>query len=108
MVVYVDGAFDMFHPGHVELLKAAKALGDYLIVGLHDDDVVSRTRGRHYPIMNLHERCLSVLACKYVPANPPNPTLQALVLSPSRSQMEIDSMTMWLTASTLPLTMLRC
>ena len=66
VVVYVDGAFDMFHPGHVEILQAAKALGDYLIVGLHQDDTISRQRGRHYPIMNLHERCLSVLACKYV------------------------------------------
>jgi ethanolamine-phosphate cytidylyltransferase len=66
IVVYLDGAFDMFHPGHVKILKAARALGDYLIVGLHDDDTVSGYRGRHYPIMNLHERCLSVLACKYV------------------------------------------
>ena len=65
-VVYIDGAFDMFHPGHAKILKQAKALGDYLIVGLHDDDVISRSRGRHYPIMSLHERSLSVLACRYV------------------------------------------
>lgn len=65
-VVYIDGAFDLFHVGHVEILKRAKALGDFLIVGLHTDQVVNRVRGGNYPIMNLHERTLSTLACKYV------------------------------------------
>lgn len=65
-VVYADGAFDMFHAGHVEFLKRAKALGTYLIVGVHNDAVVNHYRGLNYPIMNLHERVLSVLGCKYV------------------------------------------
>ena len=38
-VVYVDGTFDLFHVGHIEFLKRAKALGDYLLVGVHDDQV---------------------------------------------------------------------
>lgn len=38
-VVYVDGTFDLFHTGHIEFLKRAKALGDYLLVGVHDDQV---------------------------------------------------------------------
>lgn len=38
-VVYVDGAFDLFHVGHIEFLKRAKALGDFLVVGVHDDQV---------------------------------------------------------------------
>lgn len=38
-VVYVDGSFDLLHPGHVAFLKAAKARGDYLIVGVHDNSV---------------------------------------------------------------------
>jgi ethanolamine-phosphate cytidylyltransferase len=38
-IVYVDGTFDLFHTGHIEFLKRAKELGDYLLVGVHDDQV---------------------------------------------------------------------
>lgn len=65
-IVYVAGAFDLFHVGLLDFLEKAKELGDYLIVGLHTDTVVNRYKGSNYPIMNLHERVLSVLACKYV------------------------------------------
>ncbi|XP_019891707.1 ethanolamine-phosphate cytidylyltransferase isoform X2 [Musca domestica] len=65
-IVYVAGAFDLFHVGHLDFLEKAKELGDYLIVGLHTDPVVNSYKGSNYPIMNLHERVLSVLACKYV------------------------------------------
>ncbi|OQR79362.1 ethanolamine-phosphate cytidylyltransferase isoform 2, partial [Tropilaelaps mercedesae] len=65
-IVYTAGAFDLFHVGYVEFLRAAKKMGDYLIVGLHTDPVVNRYKGYNYPIMNLHERVLSVLACKFV------------------------------------------
>ncbi|KAL1129397.1 hypothetical protein AAG570_013924 [Ranatra chinensis] len=65
-VVYVAGAFDLLHVGHLDFLEAAKAEGDFLIVGLHTDPTVNRYKGANYPIMNLHERVLSVLACKYV------------------------------------------
>lgn len=50
--------------GHVDLLKAARELGTYLIVGLHTDEVVNRYKGMNHPIMNLYERALSVLACR--------------------------------------------
>lgn len=65
-VVYIDGAFDLFHAGHVEILRSARQLGDFLLVGIHTDQIVSEHRGKHYPIMHLHERSLSVLACRYV------------------------------------------
>ncbi|KAJ3120268.1 Ethanolamine-phosphate cytidylyltransferase [Physocladia obscura] len=65
-VVYVSGAFDLFHVGHTEFLKRVKQEGDYLLVGIHDDDVVNKIMGSTFPIMNLHERALSVLQCKYV------------------------------------------
>ncbi|KAF9348646.1 Ethanolamine-phosphate cytidylyltransferase [Mortierella sp. NVP85] len=65
-VVYVDGTFDLFHTGHIEFLKRAKEMGDYLLVGIHDDQTVNAIKGVNYPLMNLHERVLSVLACRYV------------------------------------------
>ncbi|KAJ3077451.1 Ethanolamine-phosphate cytidylyltransferase [Quaeritorhiza haematococci] len=65
-VVYVDGAFDLFHIGHADFLRKAKEMGDYLLVGIHDDQTVNRIKGANYPIMNLHERVLSVLACRWV------------------------------------------
>lgn len=58
------GAFDLFHVGHLDFLEKARAEGDYLIIGLHTDPIVNRYKGSNYPIMNLHERVLSVLACK--------------------------------------------
>ena len=65
-VVYIDGAFDVFHAGHVEILKSARQLGDFLLVGIYADQTVSELRGSRFPLMNLHERSLSVLACRYV------------------------------------------
>ncbi len=65
-VVYLDGAFDLFHPGHVAALRAARALGDFLLVGVHSDEDVRARRGVGRPIMDLHERALSVLACRFV------------------------------------------
>jgi ethanolamine-phosphate cytidylyltransferase len=64
-VVYIDGAWDMFHSGHTLILKEAKRHGDYLIVGVFGDDVVNAQRGLNMPIMNLNERVLSVLGCGY-------------------------------------------
>lgn len=65
-VVYVDGIFDVFHIGHIEFLKKARALGDYLLVGLHSDSIAQQTHGPGNPIMGLHERALCVMANKYV------------------------------------------
>ena len=36
-IVYVSGSFDILNPGHIEFLKKARDLGDYLIVGLYSD-----------------------------------------------------------------------
>ncbi|XP_038064216.1 ethanolamine-phosphate cytidylyltransferase-like isoform X2 [Patiria miniata] len=65
-IVYCPGAFDLFHAGHAAFLREARKMGDFLIVGLHTDKEVNRYDGGNYPIMNLHERTLSVLACRYV------------------------------------------
>lgn len=47
-------------------MQLAKQQGDFLLVGLHADEDVEARRGPHTPIMNVHERALSVLASKYV------------------------------------------
>jgi cytidyltransferase-like protein len=62
--VYVDMVGDLFHPGHVELLKAARDFGDWLIVGVLSDEVASAYKRR--PIMSLAERVAMVEACRYV------------------------------------------
>ena len=64
--MYVAGAFDLFHVGHLDFIEKARGLGDFLIVGLHTDPVVNLYKGSNYPIMNLHERVLSVLAFKVI------------------------------------------
>lgn len=40
--------------------------GDYLLVGVHDDETVRAYKGEVYPILKLTERLMSVLSCKYV------------------------------------------
>lgn len=54
--------------GHVDFLETVhkQAKKPYVIVGLHFDQEVNRYKGKNYPIMNIHERTLSVLACRYV------------------------------------------
>ncbi len=62
--IYVDLIGDLFHPGHVNLLKNARALGDKLIVGVLSDDE-ARALGRP-PVMNLDERVAVIAACRFV------------------------------------------
>lgn len=65
-IVYIDGTFDLFHIGHVEILQKAKEMGDFLIVGIHDDQTVNRYKGSNFPIMSLHDRVLCVLSMRVV------------------------------------------
>ncbi|WP_415140999.1 adenylyltransferase/cytidyltransferase family protein [Nocardioides sp.] len=62
--VYVDVVGDLFHAGHVELLRAARALGGYFIVGVLADETAQAYKRR--PIMTLAERVAVVEACRYV------------------------------------------
>jgi ethanolamine-phosphate cytidylyltransferase len=64
-VVFISGSFDLLHTGHIETLKRAKAMGDFLYVGVWSDEAVNYFKGSNYPILSLHERVLMVLACKY-------------------------------------------
>src|SRR5699024_114651 len=62
--VYVIGVFDLFHTGHVELLRRARALGDELIVAINGDEMVASYKRR--PYLSEQDRMAVVGACKYV------------------------------------------
>jgi len=49
-VVFTNGVFDILHPGHVQLLKFAKSLGDKLVVGINSDRAVKILKGQDRPI----------------------------------------------------------
>lgn len=55
-VVFTNGCFDILHAGHVRYLKAAKALGDILIVGLNSDSSTRSIKGKLRPIVPEGER----------------------------------------------------
>ncbi len=63
-VCYTHGTFDLLHVGHVRLLEKAKALGDYLIVGVHSDDTAESYK--RVPILDLESRMEMVRALKCV------------------------------------------
>lgn len=63
-IVYVIGVFDLFHRGHVELLRKSKALGDKLIVAINGDEMVASYKRK--PYINENDRLSVVEACKYV------------------------------------------
>jgi cytidyltransferase-like protein len=64
IVVYADVSGDMFHAGHVEFFKKAKAFGNYLIIGVLADDVIEGYK--RCPVLSLEERVKVIEACKYV------------------------------------------
>jgi len=55
-VVFTNGVFDVLHPGHIELLKFAKSLGDKLVVAINSDEAVRRLKGPDRPINNENDR----------------------------------------------------
>lgn len=63
--VFTNGCFDLLHLGHVRYLQEARALGDFLIVGLNSDESVRRLKGPGRPLMPENERAeiLAALAC---------------------------------------------
>ena len=65
MIVFTNGCFDVLHRGHIEYLKASKALGKRLIVGLNSDASVQKLKpGR--PINNQDDRRALLLALRWV------------------------------------------
>ncbi|PYH74021.1 ethanolamine-phosphate cytidylyltransferase [Aspergillus vadensis CBS 113365] len=110
-IIYVDGGFDLFSSGHIEFLrqvltqeelegrrrgwydeeqknKRVKEYGEdygpaYVVAGIHDDDVINHWKGLNYPIMNIFERGLCVLQCRYIHA-----VIFSSPFSPSQSYLE--------------------
>jgi D-beta-D-heptose 7-phosphate kinase/D-beta-D-heptose 1-phosphate adenosyltransferase len=67
-IVFTNGVFDLLHPGHVRYLRAARAHGDLLIVGLNSDASVRRNKGPERPIVPERERAEVLLALECVDA----------------------------------------
>lgn len=62
--VYVDMVADLFHAGHVALLRRARELGDELVVGIHSDATVRSYKRQ--PVVPMDQRVAVVAACRYV------------------------------------------
>ena len=62
---YTTGVFDMFHIGHLNILKRAKEQCDYLIVGVSTDEVVETYKHKR-PVIPFEERIAIVEAIRYV------------------------------------------
>lgn len=65
-VVFTNGCFDVLHAGHVDFLAWARSQGDALVVGLNDDDSVTRLKGPHRPIVPFAQRARILTALRSV------------------------------------------
>ncbi len=63
--VYTAGVFDILHPGHLNILKQARSMGDYLIVGVQEDESVWKQKGQ-YPAMTCKERMAVIAELPFV------------------------------------------
>ena len=62
--IWMDGAFDMMHYGHMNALRLARALGTKLVVGVNSDESITRCKGK--PVNNERERITVMRSCKFV------------------------------------------
>lgn len=65
-IVFTNGCFDLLHPGHIDYLAEARALGDRLVIGLNDDASIRRLKGAFRPINPLHDRACMLAALRSV------------------------------------------
>jgi glycerol-3-phosphate cytidylyltransferase len=62
---FTCSTFDLFHAGHIMMLKEAKAQCDHLIVGLQTDPTIDRPE-KNKPVQSVFERYEQLKACKYI------------------------------------------
>ena len=65
-IVWTNGCFDILHPGHIELFKIGKSLGDKLIVGLDSDKKVRNDKGQNRPINSFQDRKTILESIRYI------------------------------------------
>ena len=64
--VWTNGTFDILHPGHIELFKVARALGDRVIVATDTDEKIKADKGEHKPVNDLCYRVAMLEPIKYI------------------------------------------
>lgn len=64
--VFTNGCFDIVHRGHIEMLKASKQLGDWLVVGVNTDQSVKRLKGESRPVNNESDRKVMLESLDFV------------------------------------------
>jgi len=64
--VFVNGTFDILHPGHIELFKVARSLGDRVIVATDTDEKIRADKGEGKPVNDLCYRVAMLDAIKYI------------------------------------------
>lgn len=65
VIGFTDGVYDMFHVGHLNMIEACKKRCDYLIVGVHSDEIVESYKHRK-TVINEEDRCRIIAALKVV------------------------------------------
>ena len=65
-IVWTNGTFDILHPGHIELFKVARSLGDKVIVATDTDEKIKKDKGFDRPINDLCYRVAMLEAIKYI------------------------------------------
>jgi D-beta-D-heptose 7-phosphate kinase/D-beta-D-heptose 1-phosphate adenosyltransferase len=68
ILCFTNGCFDLLHPGHVQYLADARALGDFLVVGLNSDASVARLKGPSRPLQDEAARAAVLLGLRSVDA----------------------------------------